>query len=292
MIMADQGLMVTLKFLDWQELYETEKPFQIFINIPDEPEDKRTSNLVFEDVEVAVHDVRGREKDFDLDANGFRFLKHSSILDDFHSKALIEDIYLPEVEALLRKEVEDVDKVFFFDWRLRNTLPEATNGIIDLNDLTNWLRPVMHVHIDQSPHAVLNRIKLQFKDEAQQLLKGRVRIINVWRPLVDAIQDWPLAICDGTTVSPDDLVETDHVRRQYTGSTMYLKHNDSQRFYYMNGQGKDDVLIFKNFDSKRSVKGKFAPHASFQHPNPPKERVPRESIEVRAIVFTYSKKLG
>jgi len=116
--MADQGLIATLKFLDWQELYETEKPFQIFINIPDEAEDKRTSNLVFEDVEVAVHDVRGREKDFDLDTNGFRFLKHSSILDDFHSKALIEDIYLPEVEALLRKEVEDVDKVFFFDWRV------------------------------------------------------------------------------------------------------------------------------------------------------------------------------
>jgi hypothetical protein len=74
--------------------------------------------------------------------------------------------------------------------------------------------------------------------------------------LVDAVKDWPLAICDGTTVSPDDLVETDHVRRQYTGSTMYLKHNDSQRFYYMNEQGKNDVLIFKNFDSKKRVKGK------------------------------------
>lgn len=114
----DQKQMVTLKFLDWQELYETEKPFQIFINIPDEAEDKRTSNLVFEDVETAVHDVRGREKDFDLDKNGFRFLRHSSSLDDFHNKELIEKIYLPEVEALLRKEVEGVDKVFFFDWRV------------------------------------------------------------------------------------------------------------------------------------------------------------------------------
>jgi hypothetical protein len=117
-IMADQELMVTLKFLDWQELYETEKPFQIFTNIPDEAEDKRTSNLVFEDVEIAVHNVRGREKDFDLDANGFRFLRHVSILDDFHSQKKIEDIYLKEVEILLRKEVEGVDKVFIFDWRV------------------------------------------------------------------------------------------------------------------------------------------------------------------------------
>ena len=62
---------------------------------------------------------------------------------------------MPEVEALLRKEVEGVDKVFFINWRvwyllqtyttnlkltwykLRHTLPEATEGVIDLNDLTN-----------------------------------------------------------------------------------------------------------------------------------------------------------
>ena len=62
---------------------------------------------------------------------------------------------MPEVEALLRKEVEGVDKVFFINWRVwyllqtymtnlkltwyksRNTLPEATEGVIDLNDLTS-----------------------------------------------------------------------------------------------------------------------------------------------------------
>ena len=73
---------------------------------------------------------------------------------------------------------------------------------------------------------------------------------------MDAVEDWPLAICDGSTVGSGDLVETDHVRRHYTGSTMYLKHNQSQRFYYMSSQSKNDVLIFKNFDSRRGVKGK------------------------------------
>ncbi|KAE9378879.1 hypothetical protein N431DRAFT_460204 [Stipitochalara longipes BDJ] len=254
--MADSTLVVTLKFLDWQEQYETEKPFQIFINIPDEAEDKRTSNLVFEDISIAIQDVRGKEENFTLDSNGFQFVRHHSSLDCFQSKHSIEDIYLPEVDALLRKEIEGVDKVFFFDWRLRNTQPEAINGVIDLNDLTNWLRPVRHVHIDQSPSAVLNRIKHHFKEDARHLLKGRIRIINVWRPLVNSVSDWPLAICDGTTVSPDDLVEADHVRRNYIGSTVYLKHNSSQKFYYMNGQRKDEVLIFKNFDSKKGVKCK------------------------------------
>lgn len=35
---------------------------------------------------------------------------------------------------------------------------------------------------------------------------------------------------------------------------MYLKYNPEQRFYYMSKQSKEDVLIFKNFDSSRDVK--------------------------------------
>ncbi len=54
----------------------------------------------------------------------------------------------------------------------------------------------------------------------------------------------------------NDLVETDHVRRQYSGSTLYLMHNPRQRFYYMSKQSKDDVLIFKNFDSQRGIGAK------------------------------------
>ena len=60
-------------------------------------------------------------------------------------------------------------------------------------------------------------------------------------------------MCDGRTVKRHDLVEADHVRRHYTGSTMYLMHNPQQQFYYMSKQSKNDVLIFKNFDSKKGV---------------------------------------
>ena len=36
---------------------------------------------------------------------------------------------------------------------------------------------------------------------------------------------------------------------------MYLQHNPEQRFYYMSKQGRDDVLIFKQFDSLRNIRG-------------------------------------
>lgn len=74
------------------------------------------------------------------------------------------------------------------------------------------------------------------------------------------MEDWPLAVCDGQTVDGRDLVETDHVRRQYSGSTLYLMRNPNQRFFYMSKQSKDEVLIFKNFDSKPEVKAKCKSH--------------------------------
>lgn len=70
---------------------------------------------------------------------------------------------------------------------------------------------------------------------------------------MSSVEDWPLAVCDGSTVDHQDLVEADHIRRHYMGSTMYLKHNAQQKFYFMSKQTKDEVLIFKNFDSERGA---------------------------------------
>lgn len=87
---------------------------------------------------------------------------------------------------------------------------------------------------------------------SQALILAKSRY-SVWRPLIDSVEDWPLAICDGSTVNQEDLVEADHIRRHYMGSTMYLQHKDKQQFYFMSKQSRDDVLIFKNFDSQRNV---------------------------------------
>ena len=67
------------------------------------------------------------------------------------------------------------------------------------------------------------------------------------------MEDWPLALCDGGTVERLDLVEADHIRRHYMGSTLYLMPNVKHRFYYMSKQSKNDVVIFKNFDSNPDV---------------------------------------
>jgi len=205
---------------------------------------------------------------------------------NFESRQAVEQTYLPEVANLIKKEIGGVGGVFIFDWRLRNTLPEAPPGtILDFNDRTSWLRPAVHFHVDQSPAGALNRVMLQLKNYAPILLKDRVRIINVWRPLVNVIGDWALALCDGSTTNLDDFIETDHIRRHYTGSSMYLMKKPGQKFYYLSRHSCDDILFLKIFDSKRGVHAPHCPHASFKLPYTEPEGMPRRSIEVRCLVF-------
>lgn len=101
----------SFKFIKWQDLYETEKPFQIFANLPDDATDKRFSNLDWEDTPTRVADLRGCEEQYSLDANGFTVVKHKSRTSSFADRESIEREYLPEVEALLRERLEGVDKV-------------------------------------------------------------------------------------------------------------------------------------------------------------------------------------
>ena len=75
----------------------------------------------------------------------------------------------------------------------------------------------------------------------------------MWKPLRNPVEDWPLALCDGSNVEYSDLLETDHVRRQYTGANMNAMHREKYRWYYLHKQSKTDVLLLKQFDSASDI---------------------------------------
>lgn len=129
---ASSSINSTLKFLKWQKLYEIEKPFQVFINIPNDAEDKRTTNLVFEDVNVQVSDVRKfAPEHFTLDRHGFMYRKHNFTENHVADREAVEGLYLPEMETFLKSQLKDVDRVFFFDWRVSFNNVFAERGLIN-----------------------------------------------------------------------------------------------------------------------------------------------------------------
>ncbi|KAK3368629.1 methyltransferase CmcJ [Podospora didyma] len=287
--MACGTVTAELQYLKRLPLYQKEKPFQLFVPVDEDATDPRTTNIEFETKEQTFVDIRDRLSEFSLDSHGFQVNVHPTGLDlaSFANRETVETKYFAEVEQILKTIEGGYDKVFIFDWRVRNSATPKESVIFDMNDLTTWLRPSPNVHVDQSPRGVLHRIQLHLPDEAAFLLQGRVRVVNVWRPLENVVEDYPLAFCDPDSVSGDDLVECDHVRRKFKGSNMYAHYDPDHKWYYLGQQRPEEALLLKMFDSEPDVKAKMCPHASFHHPLSTPQSKPRKSIEVRALVFNY-----
>jgi len=127
-------------------------------------------------------------------------------------------------------------------------------------------------------------------ERAETLLQGRIRAVNVWRPTCSwPVRDKPLALCDGTSIKDSDLLPTDHIKKGYIGQTSNLMYRSGFRWYYLSDQKKHECFIFKMWDSLEGVKAKYCPHVAFEHGIIEMGAQPRESIEIRALVFTYSR---
>lgn len=116
---APQNTVSNIKYIKWLELYKREKPFQILIDIPKSAPDQRYTNLVYEEKEETFYDVRGKETTYSLNDHGFTYRHHDFKFANYEDRKAVEANYLPKIEQFIRTEVDDVDKVFFFDWRVR-----------------------------------------------------------------------------------------------------------------------------------------------------------------------------
>jgi hypothetical protein len=266
------------------------------------------------DISRPVYDAGPRADEFrNVDSTGFAFHTYPSEID---AKAVLADgpvvrgDYYAEVERALRDKLVDGDKikrVIIFDHTIRVRDPTAAR------------QPVQSVHVDQTPAAAEARVRRHAGEDADDLLKGRYQLINVWRPLEHAASDFPLGVIDWRSASKDDLVKVDllYPNREpdfdgddrgkerlpsanslastegyhVAGETFQVLPRDGHRFYYVKDMSPDQVMFIKCFDSesedvggRKGVAG-FTPHTAFSDPNTPADAKPRQSIEVRCLVF-------
>ena len=145
------------------------------------------------------------------------------------------------------------------------------------------------VHIDQSYKAGFDRVGFHLPDEAETLLRGRVQIINVWRPIKTILRD-PLAVISANTVEEDDLVPIKLIYPNRVGETFAVRPEKEGRtdgghkWNYLFKQAPNEVTLIKCFDSKTDGRARRVPHSSFIDQEF-EDEAPRESIEVRALVF-------
>ncbi|KAA1469915.1 hypothetical protein DENSPDRAFT_835605 [Dentipellis sp. KUC8613] len=239
-------------------------------------DDGPQTNIVPEAHDAVVHDIRGKEQTVSLDTSGFQFVKHVSEEKKFVDEDAITSSYYKEVEDLLKRET-GAKRIFIFDHTIRRPTPDGASS-----DQTRG--PVTRVHVDQTYQAGFNRVRHHMGDEADRLLKSRVRIINVWRPIENPVAHHPLAVADWRSLNPDDLVSTRHLYRDREGYTFSVKYNPEHKWYYLGNQTPEEVILIKCFDSDES-KARLTPHTAFLDATSAKEAPQRQSIEVRCLVF-------
>lgn len=120
-----------LTYLQWQPSYIHTRPYRIGQFVGRRRPNKqceKTTNLVFcvADHAETIRDIRGLTEDppFNLDTNGFAYRKCPgpalTKAYDYSDPKKIENIFLPECEAILKSEVEGADEVMIFDWKVGN----------------------------------------------------------------------------------------------------------------------------------------------------------------------------
>jgi hypothetical protein len=245
----------------------------------DPPPGVPRSNSTHEAHTVAIHDARPLASEISLDREGFAVLHQQSAVRDFWDEDEVRRVYYPEVQRVLA-EVTGASKVFIFD----HTLRRRVKGAVD------WSReaphqPATRVHVDHTADSGPQRVRDFFGDEAEALLRGRVQVINLWRPIRGPLRDAPLAVCDVESVAPGDLVASDLVYQHRVGEIYGVTFNPSHRWFYVPQMQPDEALLLKCFDSATDGRARFAPHTAFEDPTTPADAPPRESIEIRTLVF-------
>ena len=67
---------------------------------------------------VTIHNGRPHAREFDLEHDGFRFVRHDTKVADFYDANEIKRVYYPEMEALIKQQ-SGAKRVVVFDHTLR-----------------------------------------------------------------------------------------------------------------------------------------------------------------------------
>ncbi len=226
---------------------------------------------------VTMHNGRLEADRFVLDRDGFRFVRHDTRMRDFFDEEEIKRVYYPEMEALVKAE-SGCSRVVIFDHTLR-TADDAEREMRKIRE------PVSRAHNDYTEWSAPQRVRDILPDEAEQLLKRRFAIVQVWRPIRYPVETFPLAICDAQSVSFSDFLLSERLYPNRRGETYAVKYNPGHRWYWFPRMRREEALVFKVYDSQKEGVARWTAHTAFEDPTSPANARPRESIEIRTMAF-------
>lgn len=237
--------------------------------------EREKTTLQFVQHSMEIHDARPVQHQLGLEKTGFVFLRRPSRVGNFFDMQQVYGTLFPEAARLVQ-ELTGAVHVGVFGEALRNA-----------QDDNPKFRPVLNAHVDYDQNTVLDKAREMLPPGREDLIGGRIMLINLWRPIT-RIEKNPLAVCDASTVASSDLHagRIGGVSRTGTANaTAYsVSYNPAHRWNYVSDMEPQEVLVFKLCDTRADAV-QWTAHTSFDHPGTRPDAPGRQSIEVRAIAF-------
>ena len=234
-------------------------------------------------IEVIIRDLRGQEQDFLLSRHSFAAVSGIQVNDlDYSNEAAPHEHFCQLAGSIIRQKLPDYKKMVVFDVTYRKA---SRNGVL--------CRPVRPIHVDQSPSGAAHRIKRHLSEYKANLIENRkirVRIINVWKPLAELVNDHSLAFTDSLTLLNEDPIPVEHIYSNRTGKTCAVAYNPGQKFWYWSNMMKNKALLLHCYDSldkdlnSASNVGARCAHGSISKSSG-QEGCDNHSVEIRCLVL-------
>ena len=223
-----------------------------------------------------------------LDCEGFVLVPHVSQVDDFRlieEDAEVDNLYANEIAALLREVTGGVFATMLGTGKKR--FGESATDL--LAPLIN-ARPARYAHADNTDESAQGLFaRITAAADGRLPPTARWALYNVWRAVSPPPQDFPLAVCDASSVAPGDEVTVTAVTStrgmgdMRHDTTAYV-HNPAHRWHYFPDMTRDEVIVFKAHDSLEGAVRRV-PHTAFTDPTCPADTPTRASVEARGLVI-------
>lgn len=279
--------------------------------------------VIMEQKEMTIHNAREAEEgeQRSCHANGFELLRAPLDRDniDFFDQFEVADTYYRQCARLV-SEVTGA-QAYAFDHNIRSRSGKESNRLVTGDQRVQ--APIHLVHGDYTLTSGPQRLRdltrppgtndtlrrilpqgaslIEEKTAERMLNFGRFAIINVWRNITETpVETHPLALCDGFSVAPQDLVVFEIHYQDRIGENYFARHSPSHCWYYYPKMTRDEVLLIKQWDSEGVLARShgqqadssdinapctFSFHSAFEDPVTPLDAPDRWSIEVRCMVI-------
>lgn len=248
---------------------------------------------------MQVHDGRNIRDRFNLDDHGFVLAEHRSAVVDFMNKEEVDEIYSQELTEVV-KQLTGADFAVSRGWMIRTSGDLPRREVVGYTHQGGVQPPAADAHVDFTPETAERVARHTYEDNfPDEKPYSRFIASSLWRTFSAPPQDWPLALCDGSTVDPDDgtpntLVIVDELPdrdamlapipdEEQAIKAAVFRHNPNHCWWYFSNMNRDEVILLKFHDSDKS-KACRVPHTAFHDPSFP-DANHRESIEVRTIAY-------